>query len=137
MASSRSRSPGSASHATSAPPASARISAVSARKSFSRSSIAVPVRPKSRRDHAEQWLRETLPASAQYGADKERCRRLAREHNRAAILRRDGLHQYRRRRARGHRAGALAFREDALDILVDEDAFGLGMECDLDAVCLL
>ncbi len=48
IASSRSRSPGSASHATSAPPASARISAVSARKSFSRSSIAVPVRPKNR-----------------------------------------------------------------------------------------
>src|SRR3546814_8267301 len=53
------------SHATIAPPASARISAVSAKKSFSRSSIAVSVRPKKLRlHHGEQWLSLALLAPA-------------------------------------------------------------------------
>src|SRR3546814_1039982 len=65
MASSCARSAGSASHATIAPPASARISAVSAKKSFSRSSIAVSVRPKKLRlHHGEQWLSLALLAPA-------------------------------------------------------------------------
>src|SRR3546814_12454677 len=63
MASSCARSAASASHATIAPPAPARISAVPAKKSFSRSSIAVPVRPKKLRlHHGEPLLSLTLLA---------------------------------------------------------------------------
>src|SRR3546814_4013659 len=37
--------------------------------------------PKSKRDHARQWLRETLPAALQHRTDEQRGRRLARQHD--------------------------------------------------------